>query len=234
MLFIDYDNLLGSHKQAGVLDVVTSALLMEPLRTSHSVGHCDVRVYGGWYEGSKLTPLAQQVSVQLQSIFPAIIRCPTTLDQICALSAEAEMAYALSEEPGHHLLDTFRRKRVPTNIKCVEPTTAGCQESSCSLAFLPVFLVSGKCPNATCNISIEDLLFRNEQKLVDTMLTCDIIYSTRQNCDLIIAVSGDDDLLPAVRTALLNGTPVRRIRPKAYLQPTVFPSGGALFSEHVL
>jgi len=48
-LFIDYDNLTAFQKRAGLLDLVTRALMATPLKTEAAMGRCEVRIYGGWY-----------------------------------------------------------------------------------------------------------------------------------------------------------------------------------------
>jgi hypothetical protein len=63
------------------------------------------------------------------------------------------------------------------------------------------------------------------------MLACDLIHTSRAGCDFIIVVSSDDDLLPALRIALLAGTPLARLHPKTYHQLAAFPPGGAPFFE---
>ena len=59
-----------------------------------------------------------------------------------------------------------------------------------------------------------DLVYRNEQKVVDTMLTCDLIYAPQQGFDHIVLVSADDDFIPPVRTLLLRGSTITRVHPK--------------------
>jgi hypothetical protein len=68
ILFIDYDNLVGSQKRAGILAAATKALLSTALKTTASQGRCDVRIYGGWYEGTSLTPLAQKIVAEVTRI----------------------------------------------------------------------------------------------------------------------------------------------------------------------
>lgn len=152
-----------------------------------------------------LTPLAQRVVAEIQDNFPTVIRCPTVNNTICALSAQAELAYALSEEPTHHLLDTYRQKQLPYNLRITNPSDLGCSTTKCPLSCLPTLFDDKKCPEASCTIRLNDVLYGSEQKLVDTMLTCDMIHATGQNIDLIVVISDDDDLLPAIRTAVLRG-----------------------------
>lgn len=230
-VFIDYDNLTVLQKRAGLLDVITKALLASPLKTHSAMGHCDVRVYGGWYEGSSLTPLAQRIAAELQADFPTLLRCLTVHNTVCALSTQAELAWALVEEPTHHLLDTYRKKRFPYNLRFTDPAGLGCRATHCPLSSLPLLFNTECCPEASCAITLGDILHRAEQKLVDTMLTCDMIHTANQPGDLVIVISDDDDLLPAIRTVSLRGTPVLRIHPKPFTKLAVFPPGGAALME---
>jgi uncharacterized LabA/DUF88 family protein len=212
--FIDYDNLLDAHKTSGILDVITKALMQTPIVSRESRGTCDVRIYGGWYEGPTMTKLAQGLSVAIQGEFPAIIRLPRTGSDNIALAATAELAVAMMEEPGHHLFDTYRKKGKPGNLRVQNPSAVGCIDTSCPLPIAKKLLKSGACPIHTCTVAADDLVYRHEQKIVDTMLTCDMIFATRLDYEQIILVSGDDDFLPPLRTVLLRGTPVARFHPR--------------------
>ena len=191
-IFIDYDNLLAVHKSSGILDVATKALLRTPLSSQSARGTCDIRIYGGWYEGPKMTQLAQKLAVAIANEFPAIIRVPGQGGGIVALAVNVELAVAMMEEPSHHLFDTYRKKGLPVAKK---------------------LLKSGKCPVSSCSVTADDLIYRHEQKIVDTMLTCDMVYAPTQNYGHLILVSSDDDFLPPLRTVLLRGTPVARFHP---------------------
>lgn len=233
LVFIDYDNLLEHQKCSGILTVVTNALIQMPLDSVPQRATCDIRIYGGWYEGSQMTPLAQNVAVSIQSDFPAIIRLPRITEAGIALTANAELAFALLEEPGHHLFNTYRKKGRPGNIRIQSAASVGCKDPQCPLPLLRQIIKSGKCPKMTCNVK-DDLLYRHEQKLVDTMLACDLVFASQMGCDHVILISGDDDFLPPVRTALLRGTNVARFHPRPNSQRTPIPVVGGQFSERDL
>ncbi len=72
---------------------------------------------------------------------------------------------------------------------------------------------------------------QHEQKIVDTMLTCDLIYAARLSYDRIILISGDDDFLPPLRTALLRGATVFRIHPQVGSTRASFSTFGARYFE---
>jgi hypothetical protein len=233
-IFIDYDNLLPTQKTAGILDVTTRALFQIPFNSNTSRVKCEVRVYGGWYEGTIITHRAQEVSVELQRDFPFIIRLSLGGVNNCIVSINAELAVALIEEPGHHLFSTYRRKCKPCNIRLETPESVGCVDPECALISMKKLLKTGKCPRAGCMITADDLVFREEQKIVDTMLTCDLIYAASDGVSHIALVSGDDDFLPPLRTVLLRGTPATRIHPKPNCPRATFPQSGATFMERDL
>ena len=80
--FIDYDNLLDRHKSSGILDVVTKALFQTPLSSQNVRGTCDIRIYGGWYEGLTMTGRAQELTGNIGDEFPTIIRVATKSGEV--------------------------------------------------------------------------------------------------------------------------------------------------------
>jgi len=233
-VFIDYDNLLPTQKAAGVLDVVTKALIQIPLGAAGARARCDVRVYGGWYESTEITRLAQDVTIEIQRDFPKIIRLPVGDGNHVAVSANAELAVALLQEPSHHLFNTYRRKGKPYNVRVEKPTIVGCADPDCILPLMKKLLKTGNCPKPGCGVAVGDLVYRHEQKIVDTMLSCDLIHAAGGGTDRIILVSGDDDFLPPLRTILLRGAAAVRFHPKPNCQRASFPHGGATLLERDL
>lgn len=212
VILVDYDNLLLPQKTAGMLDVVTRVLMQLPKRSKAGRGTCEMRIYGGWYEGPTMTQLAQQLAVALQNEFPTVVRLPTTSNEHTLMAVNVTLATSLLEDPGHHLINTFRKKGRPNNLRVQKPSDIGCTDSACILPSLKKLMKSGNCPVATCDKV--DLVYRNEQKIVDTMLTCDLIHASQQGFDHIVLVSADDDFIPPVRTLLLRGATITRVHPK--------------------
>lgn len=207
-LYIDYDNVGAAFKRGGLLDLTTRCLLATSIPTLSTIGRCDIRVYGGWYEATTLTPLAQRIIAELGTFFPTILPFRNQAGNAGRLLSNAELACSLEAEPSHHLFNTFRRKSPSRTLTCVHPTAKGCTEPDCPLTCLPTLFATERCTKGGCTIQLHDLVFRPEQKLVDTMLACDIIHAARLKCDFTILVSSDDDLLPAIRVALLDGAPL--------------------------
>jgi uncharacterized LabA/DUF88 family protein len=231
-VFIDYDNLTHGQKTAGILDVVTKALIQVEFDNISTRAKCDVRVYGGWYEGNAITRLAEEVSIEIQRDFPAVIRLPKpSIEGSVGIFTNAEIAVAMMQEPGHHLFNTYRKKSRPNNIRVESPSNIGCHNSSCLLPLLKKFLSNGKCPKSECSTERSDLIYRSEQKIVDTMLSCDLIYSANEGINHVILISGDDDFIPPLRSILLRGASAVRFHPKQNSQRASFPEGGIQLIE---
>jgi uncharacterized LabA/DUF88 family protein len=230
-VFIDYDNLTPIQKNNGIFDLLTKVLCLMPGDLSDRVW-CDIRIYGGWYEETQMTRMAQDVAVEIQRDFPSIIRLPTN-GRTASISVvvNAELAVALLQEPGHHLFNTFRRKGKPSNIRVETPNNVGCTDAECILPLMNTLIKAGRCPKPGCSGSRQNLIYRNEQKIVDTMLSCDLIHGGVTKYDAVILISGDDDFLPPLRTVLLHGTPAIRFHPKPNCARASFPQGGANFIE---
>jgi hypothetical protein len=178
-----------------------------------------------------MTRLAQEIAVELQRDFPAIIRLVRGDSASIPVAANAELAVALIQEPGHHLFNTYRRKGKPANVRVAEPDAVGCSDSTCILPMIKQLLKTGTCPKTGCGVSSEQVLYRHEQKIVDTMLTCDLLHAMSGLPDNVILVSGDDDFLAPLRVLLLNGASVVRFHPKPNHQRATFPQGTAQLIE---
>lgn len=230
MIFIDYDNLTSIQKMAGLLDVVTKVLFQMSFGIDATRIECEVRVYGGWYEDVSITTLAQNVTIEIQNDFPNNIRLPNPGSAQIVAFIKAELAVALLEEPSHHLFNTYRRKGKPTNVRVMNPEDVGCEDDACIIMSLKKFIKKGKCPKLGCEVGQADLIYRHEQKIVDTMLTCDIIYAAK-HINHIILVSSDDDFLPPLRTVVLQGTNAVRFHTQPNSQRASYPPGGTTLFE---
>ena len=195
------------------MDVISNTLIKMPGIFNSTIGTCEVRLYGGWFEGENLSKLSQDVSVNIHEEFPAILNIPTT-DGVCKINVTVELAFSLLEEPSHNLFNTYRRKGKPNNIRVEKQIDIGCSASACPLPMAKKLIEKGFCPSVGCAHTGTNMVYRHEQKLVDTMLTCDLIYLAGHHYDCLIIISADDDFLPPIRTLLLRGVKVVRVHPK--------------------
>jgi len=213
-ILIDYDNLREPQKASGVLDLVTKSLMRLNLESEELRGECNVRIYGGWYEESTMTPRAQDLAAAIQRDFPMVIGIPRDSGIPLFLRVNAELAVSSLQEPEHHLFNTYRRKGRPDNVRVESPVNVGCCDAQCPLPTFKKLLKKGRCPSLGCTVTAEDLVYRHEQKTVDTLLSCDLVFASQAGLEFILLVSADDDFLPPIRSALLHGSTVIRLHPR--------------------
>jgi uncharacterized LabA/DUF88 family protein len=98
--------------------------------------------------------------------------------------------------------------------------------SACPLDSVYDIIERGICPESTCRVVSADIMGKAEQKLVDTMLTADLIYLASNGSPDLCVVSSDDDLWPGIKSALILGARVFHIHTIAgRLTPTAYSKG---------
>lgn len=222
LILVDYDNIESAITRLGVVHVVNRIVSRIDPSEVDSNRRITIRLYGGWYLNNSFTHLAQALSTDISANFPNTVLLS---DSITNVIVSCEMAYSILADPTNHLFSTFRPRGMPSGLKAHNPVThCGCTNSSCPIVATHHFLVNRIC--GVCNtVKPEDVFYRGEQKLVDTMLTSDLIFSSTQAANLGV-VSSDDDFWPGIKTTLVNGKKViqlhTRIRtmPSSYTQTT--------------
>lgn len=223
---VDYDNVESSIKSLGPSHVAR-ALAALLLRANPALTRIDFRYYGGWYEGSRPSRAAQSLTVEIQREFPM----PYTSVQTgarCMLNAE--LAYALVSDPTNHLLHTFRKRNPQEGgIRCENPSSHGCSSgATCGLRHLPALLRNGTCPESACAVLSESILFKHEQKLVDVMLSCDLLHLAVQQPALELAIAtSDHDVWPAIKQSLALNSKIFHVQTKRHRTTPAFYRSGA-------
>jgi len=170
-----------------------------------------IRLYDGWYKVQKLTHLAQSTSAEVQRVFPTTITFPSLEGPAVRAVVAAEMAYSLHCDPATNIWHTFRPRSGQANVGCKSPSSAGCSSHDCVLSALPRFFSTQQCPDTCCILSTKDLIYRDEQKLVDGMMATDLMSLHLTSDEELVVVSSDDDLWPALRLLLQRGHTVYHI-----------------------
>jgi hypothetical protein len=214
-ILIDYDNVPRAIRMKGLVYLTEKVLYCLGRNTLATHERVHVRLYGGWYEYKSLSPSAQALAPTILAEFPRLI--PVQDNQaIHRLRVTCELAYSLQIEPAFHFWHTYRRRGMPGGIYCESPVKHGCKRNPCALQIVYDFFNKAKCPESGCAIRPEDIVRRDEQKLVDTMLLADLIYSALVlKIPEVCLVSSDDDLWPGIRFALYGGTSIYHIHPRA-------------------
>lgn len=210
-ILVDYDNLTKIDKSRGLLQIATQ--IVGKLGMPETVGktRANLRLYGGWYHMGNSTRRAQDLAADIQANFPRVLSVPQSCQN---LIVSAELAAALFISPREYLFNTFRIRGYPTDLNCDNPSIHGCIDAACPVRHIHSFITTGKCTGQTCKIGPSDILYRGEQKLVDTMIATDLFYLSMSSSDPIVIVSSDEDFWPAIRYAIALGSSITHIHTK--------------------
>ena len=212
-VLVDYDN-LGDFRTAKTLDAVIRHIESRiPNDFMQGISRVEVRLYGGWTTGRSLTRQAQTIGAEIQANFPATTR---RLDQSGKLITRIlTVAFARSGLflPSEDLADTFMPRRSVRNVQIDQSGWRACASPQrCQLAAVENFLRDGQCDFGSCGVTTRDLLRRNEQKQVDTLLVADMAeLALRQGTKRVAIVSSDADMWPGVLLCLSAGASVCQI-----------------------
>lgn len=201
VILVDYDNVIDANKRLG-LALLVERVVARIAGSGIALGSsAHVRLYGGWYESDKLTRRGQSLAAEIQREFPNVVHPPPGR----GIRLTCELALSLDVDPRTHFHHTFRKQSSPTDVRCRDPRALGCANAACPAAHVHQVLGSGVCTSAGCHRTIEDLLFRSSQKLVDTMLTVDLLSVANRIPEPVAVVSSDDDLWPGLYHVLSTG-----------------------------
>lgn len=216
---VDYDNLERRDQARGLVnlaDRVLSAVGPESIRAGRALS---IRLYGGWFEGDAASRHALDLEPEIQRDFPRPLGAKDEAGNVVQVTVRMELARTLACDPLTPLTHTYRRRSLPYGLRCKPMPPQGCTAlSGCPLIPFGVMLRQEECPQGGCLVRPGDVLERAEQKLVDSMLTVDLLFLiSRNGARELCLVSADDDMWPGIRTALLTGASVVHVCPKRTL-----------------
>lgn len=204
-VLVDYDNLDDGLTRKG-LQFITDAIISQIQPSDISAPRITIRLYGGWYEKKKSTGRAQNLEIDIKRVFPT---AKVLSDGATKVIVQCELAYSILADPTFHLVYTFREKGIPSGLKAHHPIKEGCRDADCPLIIFQKFIQNKSCPKCG-HLKPEDVLYRGEQKLVDSMIITDMIYeSSKSKC--VCIVSSDDDFWPGIRASIINGCTIVHI-----------------------
>ena len=212
-VLVDYDNIPQAVRRRGLSDLVGRVLSLLPSATLPRGARAWCRLYGGWFEKRDLSRRAQELAAEIRRTFPTTLRLGTATDPR-PVDVEVELARSLRARPERHLFHTYRPRDPPRRLASRPLPFTGCAlPADCPLAPVHRLLEADSCPQAACEARTRDILMLPAQKLVDTMLTADLIQVSRPAATHLAIVAGDDDLWPGIYTALGQGATVHHVRP---------------------
>ena len=162
-----------------------------------------IRLYGGWYNETALT---KQASI-LQQLLSDVKVFPKIKGEKI-IHGSIELISTLHEIPdfiwyySHKETDGIKRVRI--NYEAIDDI---CNENR---DICPKFILynfteakNKKCPVNGCNNLQKNVFKGIEQKMVDTLLVCDVLsFSEDFNINGIILISDDQDLFPSIALAI--------------------------------
>lgn len=196
--------------EANLRQVMEILLAKVDLSARAPINRISSRLYGGWLKGKSLSFKARQLLEQINDYFPLAL---STTDHGKVIVV-TELARSLARDPQHDFTHTFRLRSKPEfRVKlfplrdCVEPL-------NCRIKEVNSFVYNNLCPRANCNVTPEAAFYKAEQKLVDSMIVVDLVHYAIHHQEHIVLVSGDDDMWPGIRYALLQDAMITHVIPK--------------------
>jgi len=207
---VDYDNIPDEHKRYGAAALIVR---LHALGSAHVPTGSDffVRLYGGWYTTSGLTNAGTRLTQEVQRDCPLVISDGNSIVR----RVHCELASSLLEVPGHILGWTMRQRRgIRSRLTRRHPP--GCHSPTLCSIDRTVAWSRGQCAEVGCSVPANDAFVYSEQKLVDTILCCDLLsLALRSPAPETFVVSDDDDMLPALIMAAKVGGTVWRCSPRS-------------------
>jgi hypothetical protein len=213
-VLVDYDNVPASVWAPGPVSAAAALCDHLPASVVGSESELTVRLYGGWKTASQSTHRAQQLIPQLTAGSHIYIPRPghahgakqiRLLVQLALspLGSQSQFETTLAKDRS---IRSFRPKS--QNVPC------GLQPSACGLGFLSNLTHRTPCSAANCTLTPQQLLVRDEQKMVDTLMVADMAHAVFVDGDRdIVVVTSDTDIWPGVLLAIKGGCAVTQIHP---------------------
>jgi uncharacterized LabA/DUF88 family protein len=214
-VLVDFDNVDPMLRRAGPVNFAKSLVAAIPPSITTKHGALLVRLYGGWRSQGILTTSAQRLVPDIRGASPANVvvadagvltnvRLAVELSEK-AMGSNALFTDTLAKERG---LRSFRTRTSPWH-ECEDVTACGFRgyaNASSSTSYAHV----------TCGVRLDDILVRDEQKMVDTMIVADIAYKALvDKVSDIVIVSSDTDMWPGVMLALRAGCYVTHVHTRS-------------------
>jgi hypothetical protein len=172
-------------------------------------------LYGGWHENGALTAHASEV---LQMLRPASL-FPVVRGGEChvIVRGQVELVESLLQQPAISWQHTYQKRSGSRRIRLQSPLPHGCvgAQDTCLARSLARFTRSRTsiCPQPTCSVTNAEAFFYTEQKMVDTLLACDLIYLAQERpAEWVVVASDDWDLLPPLVAASGSSRRVSLVR----------------------
>lgn len=202
-VLVDADNVFKTEYLDSGIGAVTHEInrfVALGLRMDSATREISIRFYGGWKTENVFTNRASRLQQVIGSIPLFPFRHPT----MGIIRGSVTLATSLIVEPSLVWETTFKVHAGLRRVRLAEaPCFETCSRTSveCPVRqFVKFTKKSGKsCPAEGCSVKNEDVFKAAEQKMVDTMIACDLLSLSVDNSVSAVGVlSEDSDLLPAI------------------------------------
>lgn len=205
VIIIDFDNYFGNditRINAESLEFAFKELVNTSEKQFQDFSTIQIRLYGGWYRETKFTKQASTIQQLLRNVnvFPKVT--PSKV-----INGDIELAVSLYVKPefvwGYTHKETEGIRRIRINHECIDSM---CNENrdSCPKFILYKFTdkKDRKCPVNSCENLQKNVFKGAEQKMVDTLIACDVIAVSEDVMTAgLIVISDDQDHLPSLAMA---------------------------------
>lgn len=215
-ILVDYDNLDRAITRAGPVALARTLTPLVPAGVLADHDSINVRLYGGWRTQGSPTVVAQQLIPRIRADCPTVFPMRTPQGEHKHLRLNVELA----DGPiGSRILlqETLARNRGLRRFRARPLTPGECTRPlNCGLTAFHQVSHQTECQSPGCSVRLSELLVRDEQKMVDTLLVADIAELTLvQRSPTVVLVSSDMDMWPAVLLAIRIGSNVIHIHTTA-------------------
>lgn len=213
-VFVDYDNIDLRHRAQGPVSLARMIFGLLPANLVHPYDALNFRLYGGWRASNLLTAAAQLLLPDIRENSPTVGSCT-----YIGTNKPLKIHVALAEGPlgtRTRFEQTLVRNRPLRYFRTNQVLWRDCSDSSnCGMAHLHTAHNATKCGNSGCFVQIGDVLVRDEQKMVDTLLVADVAYEAFVSAaDEVVLVCSDADMWPGIFLALQKGCRITQIHSK--------------------
>ena len=231
VLLIDCDNVFKTEHQAqglGAFDAEINRIIDIALNLSELAEILHVRLYGGWTTENVLTIRASQIQQLLSksNIFP--FKHPSR----GIIRGRIELAMSLFSMPSLEFATTYKER---AGLRRIRLSKAACfdgcieTESACPVRNFSRFtkMAHRACPKEGCSVSNSSVFSSYEQKMVDTMIACDLLSAASEKGVAAVAVLTEDtDLLPAIIQSRVHSSAMGLETDLALIHPRQSSSSG--------
>jgi len=219
-ILVDFDNFFINKDLAGNTDWLAheiDQMISMALAIDGAAKNIFIRLYGGWLENGALTTRASQVQMAATNANPFPFPHPNP--GAGSLRGSVDLVTRLYSIPEHEFAHTSKTKVGLPRLKLIsKPNPAECLDATaCPIKTLHAMTKSKykKCPATDCTVTSDKAFIRTEQKMVDTLMACDMqLLLKDQSVSAILVLSDDIDIIPAAITAsvLFERRPAPKIK----------------------